>query len=87
MDNSITTAQLKELKKLIYQAKIKYEKAQQAENKIFEFLEQIGIEYLSEIPCNADNADNLEEGISCYLNYGEWSIKDIIDTIKNIPNK
>lgn len=35
------------------------------------------------IPSNAENADNVEEAIQCYIHYGEYNPEDIYYEIKN----
>lgn len=87
IDNTVTTSELNKLKSIICEARKQYKKAQQLENKIFDYLDSIGIGEPSDIsPVTAENADNLADGISCYLNYGEWSPEGIIKTIEDNYN-
>lgn len=86
INNKITPANLNRLKQLIQQARMNYEIAQQSEDEVFEYLEKLGVGEPSDISCAAPNATNLLEAITCYLNYGEWSVKHIIDAIASNYN-
>lgn len=39
---------------------------------------------LAMIPTCAENAENLDEAISCYVSYNEYTIEDLIEEIENI---
>ena len=34
------------------------------------------------LPYGAENADDLEQAINCYIQYGEYSIDELLDEIK-----
>lgn len=85
LNNEVTIQELDKLKILIQRARNQYQKAQQLEDQVFEYLDFIGIDEPSDISSvSAENVDNLEDAISCYLNYGEWSVDGIIEKIKEI---
>ena len=50
-------------------------------NTIFTLFDDVN---LAEIPTEAENADNLEQAISCYVQYGEYDIEKLVDEICNI---
>lgn len=59
---------------------------------LFRFLESIVETPLSDITdISAENANNLEEAISCHIDYGECDIEDLLDDISRslgiIPEK
>ena len=39
---------------------------------------------LTRVPTCAENAENLEEAINCYVSYNEYTIEDLIEEIENI---
>lgn len=53
------------------------------QDESFDLLQIIGIE-ASQIKTNAENADDLEQAITCYISYGEYSIYKIMEEIKNV---
>ena len=64
-----------EFKKLLERGRKAYIKAELITNELFDKLEQdmgLRTSILSDIPSNAENADNLEEAIQCYMQYGEY---------------
>lgn len=63
-----------EFKKYLERGRKAHIKAESITNELFDKLEQdMGLSelILSDIPSNAENADNLEEAIQCYIQYGE----------------
>ena len=63
-----------EFKKYLERGRKAHIKAESMTNELFDKLEQdMGLSelILSDIPSNAENADNLEEAIQCYIQYGE----------------
>lgn len=54
----------------------------QAEEKERELYDAINYHFadpdLQSVPTEAENADNLEQAISCYIQYGEYDIDGII---------
>lgn len=64
-----------EFKKFLERGRNAHVKAESITNELFDKLEQdMGLRtlILSDIPSNAENADNLEEAIQCYMQYGEY---------------
>ena len=45
-------------------------------------IEDMGVIDLSRFETKAENADNLEEAIYCYIQYGEFDVDSIIEEIK-----
>ena len=65
----------REFKKLLERGRKAHIKAELITNELFDKLEQdmgLRTSILSDIPSNAENADNLEEAIQCYMQYGEY---------------
>lgn len=56
-------------------------KAQKDEYFVFQALEVMGIN-AKEIPTDAPNANNLEEAVSCFLQYGEYSVAEILKEVR-----
>ena len=64
-----------EFKKLLERGRKAHIKAELITNELFDKLEQdmgLRVSILSDIPSNAENAENLEEAIQCYMQYGEY---------------
>lgn len=64
-----------EFKKLLERGRKARIKADEITQELFNKLEEdMGLRssVLSDIPSNAENADNLEEAIQCYMQYGEY---------------
>ena len=71
-----------EFDKALRKAREKTKEAQLAEQVVFEILGSIEID-TEEIETLAENADNLHQAISCYINYGEYTIEGIMEELKN----
>ncbi len=69
------------IRSALTRARATAEKAQAAEQVVFKLLEDACIDPQA-VPTSAENADNLEEAISCYLNYGEYSISGLMKEIR-----
>lgn len=67
--------------KALRAAKRKAKAAQEAENGIFDLLEDMCID-AERVPSEAENADNLKDAITCYLSYGEYSVAGIMREIR-----
>lgn len=67
---------------LIEDAREKQIIAQNAIGSVMDAIEDIGIVDLSRFKTQAENADNLEEAIYCYIQYGEFDVDSIIKEIK-----
>lgn len=64
-----------EFKKILERGRKAHIKADLITQELFNKLdEDMGLRHfiLSDIPSNAENADNLEEAIQCYMQYGEY---------------
>ena len=57
-------------------------KAQAAEYAVFNALDDMCID-TEEVPTSAENADNLKEAISCFLQYDEYSLAGIMQEIRS----
>ena len=75
---------IKEVKRLIQKARKLSEQKSIVTLEIFNILEKSGIDL--ENKSNADNADDLEQAITCYIDYNEYNIKSIIEEIKSQLN-
>ena len=75
MEGSSSDMTKSEFKKLLERGRKAHIKAELITNELFDKLEQdmgLRTSILSDIPSNAENADNLEEAIQCYMQYGEY---------------
>ena len=82
----ITEEQIKLIKKMLVKTKKSYNKANGAENDLFNYIEEClpdDID-LESIDTNAENARNLREAIMCHCHYNEYSIKEIIKELQAI---
>lgn len=71
---------LEEVKKLIQKARTANQKADIALRKVYQAIEDMCIDLNS--PTEAENADNLEQAIACYVQYGEYSLHDLMAEIR-----
>lgn len=78
MDESI----LLELKKKIQKARNADKKAEKAMCEVYHVLEDMGIDL--ETHSNAENATTLEEAINCYIQYGEYGLKNLMREIREV---
>ena len=78
MNNKIFTILRKKLKEARQHTIL----CRKIEEEISDLLEELGIDDADAIDTNAENAFNLEEAISCYIYYGEYSIDGLIKEIK-----
>lgn len=72
----------KQIKSNIRKSKKYADLSAEYQQKTFELLDYIGIE-LDTVKTNAENAGNLQEAITCYISYGEYSFDDLMKEIKN----
>lgn len=74
-----------EFTKKINKARRITEKAQLAEEELFEYLDECfpntELEY---IPSFAENADNIKHAITCYISYGEYNVNDIYRELSEV---
>lgn len=64
-------------KRRLEQARKKAVESAAATKAVFDALEDMCIEP-DEIPSAAENAENLEEAICCFIDYGEYSVSGIM---------
>lgn len=69
---------LKDIRKLIQKARKKNIELDDTIQAIFDALSDIDLN----VPTDAENADDLEQAINCYIQYGEYSIDELLDEIK-----
>lgn len=70
-----------EFEKALKSAKRKAVAAHNAQNHIFELLEDMCID-AEGIPTKAENASNLYEAITCYLDFGEYTLTGIMREVR-----
>lgn len=70
-----------EFEKALKSAKRKAVAAQKAQNQVFSLLEDMCID-ADNLPTSAENANSLAEAISCYLDYGEYSLAGIMREVR-----
>lgn len=75
---------IKRIKQLLKSGRKAYQKASTIESEIFDILDQLGIPDPSLIPTNAENANSLFEAITCFTQYGEYSVAQIAEEIESI---
>lgn len=69
------------LRELLEDARRAELRAKGKETRIFTELEYMKIDL--SLPTNAENANNLEEAICCYIQYGEYGIENILREIQS----
>ena len=72
----------KKLRSLIEDARKKQVIAQNSLGSVMDAIEDMGVIDLSRFETKAENADNLEEAIYCYIQYGEFDVDSIIEEVK-----
>lgn len=68
-------------KSLLEKARKKQTEATAATALVYRALEDMCID-ADQIPSDAENADNLEDAISCFIDYGEYSVAGIMREVK-----
>jgi hypothetical protein len=71
---------MQELSKLIRKARKVDAAAEEASKAVFQALDDMCIDI--EAPSAAENADSLGDAVSCYIQYGEYSLKSLLSEIK-----
>lgn len=71
---------LMELKKMIQKARRKSKEADESLQKVHKALEDMCIEL--NVPTNAENADDLEQAVNCYIQYGEYNLCSLMKEIR-----
>ncbi len=72
--------------RILKRAKTAADKAHAAERMVFKALEDMCIDPDC-VPTGAENAENLEEAISCFLNYDEYSVAGIMKEVRGAYGK
>lgn len=73
----------KDFKNLLNNARERYKVAQVAEEQLFDYITNSYPDLQLEcVSTEAENAENLEEAITCYINYGEYTIDEIWSELK-----
>ena len=81
-DEALTEQALAVFKRRLEQARKKAVESAAATKAVFDALEDMCIDP-DEIPSAAENAENLEEAICCFIDYGEYSVSGITHTVKD----
>lgn len=76
------SAKISKICNFILRAQALCQKADEAEATAFSLIGQLSDKSPSDYPTAAENADNLEEAISCFIHYGEYNIADLMNEIK-----
>ena len=80
-DEALTEQALAVFKRRLEQARKKAGESAAATKAVFDALEDMCIEP-DEIPSAAENAENLEEAICCFIDYGEYSVSGIMREVR-----
>lgn len=72
---------LKSIALLLKRAKADATRASESKRKLYEFIEE-HIADLSEYSTHAENADTLDEAISCYIDYNEYTAEGLLKEIE-----
>lgn len=80
-DNITLAHELRNIERSLRAGLSLYERISNIESNIETALRNIGISDASAIPTKAENADNLRDAISCYMQYGEYDVDSLIDEI------
>ena len=70
------------VERLLKRAKDAATKAQAAEYAVFNALEDMCIDP-DRVPTSAENANNLKDAITCFLQYNEYSLAGIMQEIRS----
>lgn len=71
---------LLEVKKLLQKARKASQKAEELQQAVFRSLEDMCIDM--DTHSEAEDAETLEEAVTCYLGYGEFGLKNIMREIR-----
>jgi len=80
MDSMPVMAQCISLKSQLKKARAAYKKADKLLQEVFDSVEAI-IPCPELVPTSAENADNLAEAISCFVQYGEYDVDSIVEEL------
>ena len=79
LDEALDESVKLELKTALQKARNACKKADEELRKVYTILDNMCIDL--EVATNAENSDNLEEAVNCYVQYGEYNIKGLVDEI------
>ncbi len=78
---ALTEQALAVFKRRLEQARKKAVESAAATKAVFDAIEDMCIDP-DEIPSAAENAENLEEAICCFIDYGEYSVSGIMREVR-----
>lgn len=79
-DEAMKEQTLRNIKSALKQAKNKANAAQAAEQRVYTMLEDAHVNL--QAVTQAENADNLDEAIACYLSYDEYTLDGLMEEIR-----
>ncbi len=79
-DEIMTEQTLRTIENALKQAKKKANAAQAAEMQVYKMLDDAHVDL--DAPTEAENADNLDEAVACYLSYDEYSLDGLMKEIR-----
>lgn len=79
-DEIMAEQTLSTIENAIKRAKEKARAAQAAEMQVYKMLEDACVDLTA--PTDAENADNLDEAVACYLSYDEYSLGGLMKEIR-----
>ena len=79
-DEIMAEQTLRTIENAIKRAKKKANEAQLAQEQVYALLEDAHVNL--DAITQAENSDNLDEAISCYLSYGEYSLDGLMEEIR-----
>lgn len=79
-DECLVELTMREFSRLLSTAKRRAKAAQEAEQAVFDALENMCIDL--DAPSNAENASTIEQAIACYLAHGEYTHEGIIKEVR-----
>jgi hypothetical protein len=74
-----------ELKNSLQKARNACKRADEELRKVYNILEDMCIDL--DVTTNAENADNLEQAVNCYVQYGEYNLKGLVSEIMKQYNE
>ena len=80
IDECLVSSVMNEFSRLLSIAKRRAKAAQEAEAAVFKALDDMCIDL--DAPTDAENATTIEQAITCYLSYNEYTHKEIVKEVK-----
>ena len=74
-----------ELKNSLQKARNACKRADEELRKVYNILEDMCIDL--DVTTNAENADNLEQAVNCYVQNGEYNLKELVSEIMKQYNE